>query len=128
MELLIKAAAISITVSILTLLLKKTSPEAAMLLLIAASCGVLFLAMELIGSLSDFIDLAAELSGLSPSVVAPVLKCVGIAVISRIASDLCKDAGALAIASSVELVGTAAALFVAMPLLQTLIRMIGDLI
>jgi len=128
MEIVIKAVVVGITAALVTLLLKKTNPEMAMLIVTAASTAILFLAIELIGSLKSFIEMAAELSGLSPGVISPVLKCVGIAVISRIGTDLCRDAGASAAASSVELAAAGAALFAAMPLLQTLIQMIGELI
>ena len=128
MEIVIKAVVVGITAALVTLLLKKTNPEMSMLIITAASAAILFLGIELIGSLKSFIDMAAEVSGLSPAAVSPVLKCVGIAVISRVGTDLCRDAGASAVASSVELAAAGAALFVAMPLLQTLIQMIGELL
>jgi len=76
----------------------------------------------------DFAEILGDTAGLSPTLLAPVLKTVGIGILTRLASDICKDAGQSAIASTVELAGTVAALYIALPLMQTVFQMIGGLL
>ena len=128
MDILIKSAVIGVVGAILALTVKKPSPETALVLTIAASAIVLGFALEFVAGITGIIDLATANTGLSPAVITPMLKCSGIGIITRLASDICADAGAGGIASSVELAGAAAALYVALPLLQTLLQMIGGLI
>lgn len=125
MELLIKAAVLGIVAALIALLLKKSNPEMALLLAIGAVAVILVMAVELVSGVKEMVQLTVELSGVSSAILSPVLKCVGIAIVTRIAADICKDAGQSSVSSSVELVGTAAALYVSMPLMKTLLQMIG---
>lgn len=125
MELLIKAAILGIAATLIALLLKKSNPEMALLLSIGAVAVILVVAVELASGVKEMTQLAVALSGVSSAILSPVLKCVGIAIVTRIAADICKDAGQSSVSSSVELVGTAAALYVSMPLMKTLLQMIG---
>ena len=63
----------------------------------------------------------------SAAYAAPILKCVGIAMAARLGSDVCRDAGQTAVASSLETCGAVCALYVSLPLLKALLRTIGAL-
>lgn len=128
MTILLKAAAIGITGAILCLLLKKTAPELGLMLSIAVSLLAAALAAELLGEIVELLALLQEETALSVSVVSPVLKCVAIGVVTRLAVDMCKDAGQGTVASAVELCGTACALTAALPLVRTLLQMIGEML
>jgi stage III sporulation protein AD len=127
MEILIKAAVLGVVGALTALLIKRSNPELSLVLVLGVAVVILGLGMELFSSVRELVDLAMETSGLSSAILAPVLKCVGIGVITKLATELCRDAGAGAVSSSVELAGAACALYVAMPLMKTLLRMIGEL-
>ena len=127
MSLLIKAAALALAGAVLGLLLRRDAPELALALSVAVSLLAAGLAVELCGELKQVAELAREQTGLSPAVVGPVLKCVGVGIVTRLAADLCKDAGQGAIASAVELCGAACAMVTAMPLIKSLLLMISEL-
>lgn len=127
MDLLIKAAVLGAVGALAALLIKRSNPELSLALTLAVSLLILGLAMELFSGVREVIDLAAKAAGLSEAILMPVLKCVGIGVITKLATELCKDAGQGAVASSVELVGAAGALYIALPLIKTLLQMIGEL-
>ena len=127
MTILIKAAALAIAGAVLSLLLKRNAPELALALSIAISILAAGLAMELVSQFREIIVLARDQTGLSPAIVSPVLKCVGVGIVTRLAADLCKDAGQGAIASAVELCGAACAMVTAMPLIRSLLQMISEL-
>ena len=128
MELVIKAAMLAIVTGLIALMIKKSNPEIALLLAIAAVISLLVMSAEMVSKVRDTVMSAVDISGISSAIIAPVLKCVGIGIISRIAADICKDAGQSSIASAVELVGTASALYISMPLMRSLLQMIGGLL
>lgn len=126
MTILMKAAAVAVAGAILTMLLKKSAPELGLALSIAVSLLAAGLGAGVLEELGEVMELAREQTGLSAAVVAPVYKCVGIGIVSRLCADICKDAGQGAVASAVELCGTVCALAAALPLIRSLLTMIGD--
>lgn len=128
MELVLKAAAISIIGAALGLVLKKNVPEISLLLAMAVSGAVLGLAAAVLKNIVDFAVKLTELTDMPSASVVAVMKAVGIGIITRFASDICKDSGQNAAASSVELAGTAAVLFTALPLMETVLEMIKSLL
>ena len=56
------------------------------------------------------------------------LKTVGIAIVTKIGSDLCRDAGESALAAALEFAGTVCALLTALPLLRAVLELIGELL
>ena len=127
MTALVQAAALGLVGAVLALLLKKSAPELALALSLAICVIAAGLAAGLFAQMKEIIDLAREQTGLSPAIVSPVFKCVGVGVVTRLAADLCKDAGQGAVASAVELCGTGCAIVTAMPLLRSLLQMIGEI-
>ena len=123
-----KAAAVAIAGAVLTMLLKKSAPELGLALSLAVSLLAAGLGAGLLEELSGVLELAREQTGLSGAVVGPVYKCVGIGVVTRLTGDICKDAGQGAVSSAVELCGTVCALSAALPLVRTLLQMIGDML
>ena len=69
----------------------------------------------------------AEQAGLSKSLTEPVVKVVLIAVLSRLAGQVCRDAGEGSAALCCELAGTFAALCAVLPLLRQVLSLIGEM-
>lgn len=128
MELLIKTAAAAVAASLVCLLLKKSNPELAIPLSAAVCAGAVLLLGGLLRPLMELLTRAAEMGGVSPAVLMPVIKSVGIGICSRVAADLCKDSGQGAMAQCVELAGTVCALYTALPLMESLLDMLETLI
>lgn len=127
MDIIVKAAAAGIVVSVIALLIKKSNPELSFLIGAAGVVVILFTAAQMLAEIKQLLDSAAELSELSPAIIRPVIKCVGIGIITKVASELCKDAGQGAAAATVELAGAASALCAALPLIKTLLSMVQGL-
>ena len=128
MDMVIKAAAIGISGAALALLLKKTMPEMAFLLSVATAVVILLMALNKYLGISEFMSELVSASGLSSAVVSPVVKTVGIGLITKLSSDVCKDAGQITAGTVVETAGTIAAVTVALPLMKTVFNMINSLI
>lgn len=122
-----KAAVIGAVGALIVLLLKRRSPELALLLTMSIGLFVMTLALGAASELMDVVSLAARTSGLSGAILTPVLKCVGIGILARAGADICRDAGQGSIASSVELAGAVCALYAALPLVRTLLQTIGEI-
>ncbi len=128
MTILLKAAVTGVAGAVMTLLLKRSAPELGLALSAALSLFGVALAMQLAAGLADILAMVREDTGLSPAVVGPVLKCVGIGIVTRLSADVCRDAGQSAAASAVELCGAACALVTASPLLRSLLTTIREFV
>ena len=127
MEYVVKSAVAAVAAAILSLVIKKNNPELALLLGLTAALLAVYYAIR---SLNPLVDLVRDLSGktnLAPELYIPVLKCLGIGVITQIGANLCRDAGQAAAATGVELCGTAAAMLCTMPLISSILNVIGRL-
>lgn len=127
MEIIIKAVVIGVVGTILTLIIKKTNPEISTVLTLAVCTVVVGMSMKVFSSVSEVLDLVELSSGFSSAYTAPVIKCVGIGIMARLGSDICKDSKQEAVATSVEICGAICALYVSLPLIKTMLRMIGEL-
>ena len=108
-------------------MVKKGSPEAALLLTLAAAVTVLLFLGGAVEELMAFLDELAQGSGVSQSLFVPLYKTVGIALVVKVGSGLCRDAGESALASVVETAGAVCALLVALPLLRAVLSLLLEL-
>ena len=128
MELIYKASALALLSAVVSLLLKKQNPEAALLLSVLTAVGILIAAMGLLNGLQELREQIGKILGGSEVLIAPIMKCLAIAIVTRIASELCRDSAQNAAAAAVELAGTVCAVSTVMPLLMSVLKMIGGLV
>jgi stage III sporulation protein AD len=124
MDILIRGAVIGIVASVIGLMIKKNSPEMALLLSVSAGVVILYFALSMLSGIKVFIQELADSAGLSPAILSPVLKNIGIAIAGKLTSDFCRDAGQAASAGAVELIAAAAAIYVSIPLMRTVLHML----
>lgn len=128
MDVIIKAAAVALITATGALLIKKTNPETAFLLGVIGAVIILGASAVMLAALKDTFDEIINETGLSAAIFTPLIKCTVIAITVKIVSSLSKDSGQNGIASSVEFLGAAAAIYTALPLLDTVLKTIGNLI
>ena len=124
METMLKVAGLCLATAATAVLLKRDEPVFSFLLALAAALlgGALLLT-----AVSDAVELGDELialTGLSPTLFTPLLKVTAAALITRVASALCADAGQSALARMAETAGALCALGCALPLLQAVLDLI----
>lgn len=112
-----KIAVICLVGIVLALLLQKNNPELAILLALAVCAGVLIFGLGHMKSVLAMLEQMAQAGGLSSDLLQPLLKTVGIALVSRTGAELCRDADQKAMASVVEAAGAFSAVVVSIPLL-----------
>lgn len=120
----LKAAALCAVCVLPVVLLRKQSPEQALLLTLAVAAVVLGWCMSLAAPLAEEIRELFQKAGVEAAYVAVLLKTVAAALITRFCADLCKDGGSQALASAVETAGAVAALAIAMPLLRAVVELL----
>ncbi len=121
---LLKLAALCAVCILPVVLLRKQTPEQALLLTIAilavAAARCVSLAMPLMDELRALFDRA----GIEPIYLSILLRTLAAALVTRLCADLCKDGGSQALASAVETAGAVAALAIAMPLLKAVVELL----
>ena len=123
---MVKIAAVAVAAALCAVVVKKNASELGLAL--AAGTVILGLSLGALEGVRELMDTLGDTAGLSPAILAPVLKTVGIAILTRIAAELCRDAKENGIAAFVETAGAASALFVALPLLRTVLSMVTGLL
>lgn len=127
MEEIIQVTGICVICALLAILLKKGTPEVALLLTLAAGVLVFLFLSGYLQQILDFLRQLAEESGVSEDLFVPLYKTVGIALVVRIGGNLCRDAGESALAAVIETAGSICALLVAMPLLKAVLSLLLEL-
>ena len=128
MESVVRLAAAAVAAALCAVVVKQHAREVGAVLALAAGALLLGAALGAIEEVRALADELVELIGLSPAVLAPVLKTVGIAILTRIAAELCRDAGEGGIAAAAETAGAAAAVLTALPLLRAVLSTITGLL
>lgn len=114
--------------AIMILLVKKYSPEYAIVVTIVASGTVLiflvFILKDVFLSVADIFDK----TGLDKGIFKLVLKALGLCYLSEFASDICRDFGQTSLAAKVELAGKISIVVLTFPLIRQILSAVTELI
>ena len=111
----VTAAAVCITAAIFSTLLKQYCREHALFCVLGACAAV-------------GIAAAAYLTPIVSQMQEILWKALGICYITGIAGDLCQDCGESALAKTVELWGRLSLVLLSLPLLETLLRTVTEVL
>ncbi|MCC8122052.1 MAG: stage III sporulation protein AD [Oscillospiraceae bacterium] len=128
MEEMLKVAAIAVAAAVCAVVVKKSTQELGLVLAVAAAIVICGFVLGALGQIRGVVDELTALAGISPAVIAPVLKTVGIAIITRVAAEICRDAKESGIAAMTEIAGAVLALLVALPLLRAVLSTVTGLL
>ena len=123
-----KVTALCLVGAVLAALLKKSSPELALLLALAACAAVLLALVRGVETVTAFVREVMQWGGVESALFAPLFKTVAIALIIRTGADLCRDAGEGAMASLVEMAGAFGAVVVSLPLFGAVWELLSGMI
>lgn len=125
---LTKLSALSVLAALMVLVVKKQSPELALVLSLCACALGACLVLEGVSPVLQLAQSLADRAGLEPALAAPLWKCLGLGLLTELSSGLCADAGQGALAKLVELGGGVLCLCVSLPLVQAVLALIEDLL
>ena len=123
-----KLAAVGVTAVVLSAVLKKNTPELALLLALAAGLWMLALTASGLGAVVELMNELAEQAGLSEVLLEPVVKTVALSILTRLTVEICRSAGEGGVAAFVETAGAVLALLAALPLIRAVAQMMGELL
>lgn len=124
METVVTLAGLCLASAVLASLLKKDTPALGLLLAAAATVVGGALALDAAAEALALTRELAALTGLSPALFLPLGKVVAVALVSRVASALCLDAGQSALARVMDTAGAFCALGCAAPLLRAVTELL----
>ena len=113
---------------VLSAVLKKNTPELALLLVLAAGLWMTFLAAAGLGAAVELMEELAEQAGLSEALLEPVVKTVALSILTRLTAEICRSAGEGGVAAFVETAGAALSLLAALPLVRAVAQLMGELL
>ncbi|MBO6229979.1 MAG: stage III sporulation protein AD [Ruminiclostridium sp.] len=119
---------IGITAAAAAALLRGIGSGTAMFVSLAASVVILYAVLTQISPLLGLINELAEEAGTDASYIAVLMKALAVCIITRLASECCRDSGEGAVAAKIELAGKAAVLLTAVPLFRAMLEIIKGLI
>lgn len=125
---MLRLSAAAVAAALCAVILRRRVPELAVVLALAAGGLLLGETVSALASVRGLADALARTAGLSPGIWKPVWKTVGIGVVTRLASAVCKDAGEGAIAAFLETAGAALALLAALPLVEAVFDTLSSLL
>ena len=128
MEAMAKLTAVGVTAVVLSAVLKRNTPELALLLTLAAGLWMLSLAAAGLGAAVRLMEELAQQAGLSEALLEPVVKTVALSILTKLTVEICRSAGESGVAASVETAGAVLALLVALPLVRAVAQLIGELL
>jgi len=128
MEAMAKLTAVGVTAVVLSAVLKKNTPELALLLALAAGLWMLSLVAGGLGAVVELMKELARQAGLSEALLEPVVKTVALSILTKLTVELCRSAGESGVAAFVETAGSVLALLVALPLVRAVAQLMGELL
>ena len=128
MDLMVKVAAGAIPAAVLGGVLRKNTPELALLLALAAGLWMVALVADGLGAVVALMEELTSLAGLSEELLEPVVKTVALSILTRLTAEVCKSAGEGGVAAFVETAGTVLALVVALPLVRAVVLMMTEML
>ena len=109
MDTLLQVAGLGLIAVLLGLVLKKGNGVLALLLTLAACAAMTVSIVRLAEPVVSFLSELRQLAGLEPALLQPLLRTVGIGLLTQLTASVCADAGESTVARLIELCGRSAA-------------------
>ena len=125
---LIGLVGIALIAAILSIILKKQTPEFSVAISIVAGIFLFSKVMTyLIHVVTNVKGLIAS-AGISSEYLQIIFKALGICFFTQFSADVCNDAGESALGTKIEFIGKVAVVLVALPLFEDILHVINNLL
>ncbi len=114
--------------AVIFILTQEKKKELAILLSLAATCMAALAALQYLEPVLDFLETLQTLGNLDSDLIRPLLKITGISILSEISSLICQDSGNASLGKGIQLLGTAAILWLSLPMLMALVEMLENIL
>ena len=120
--------AVGIMGAVLSITIKKQSPEVALLITITASVLIFLMVLPMITEAVGIINHIGGLADGQAAYVGLALRVVGVAYMAELGASVCKDAGESAIATKIDLAGRVIIMVMALPIVMDILNIITRLL
>lgn len=110
--------------ALLSLTLRKTRPEMALLVSLAAGICLLLTVVDNLQQIVGLMSSLAERAEISDSMLPLLLRIIGVAALCELGAQLCRDADEGGLASKIEMGGKLMVLAMAMPIAISLVDLV----
>lgn len=112
----------------LIMILKQYKPEFAFAVVISSGILIILLSVSFLSEIFEYIKELISISGIESEKFEILFRCMGICIVTKIASEACKDCGVESVSSKIDFAGKTVMLFVSLPLFSEIIEIIKRLI
>lgn len=119
---------LAITSTLLYITLKDLEPRISFLIVFITSIFIFLFVIEQIKLMVQFIETIARKAHIEPYYIQTIFKIIGIAYITEISANIVSDVGLSSLAAKIQLAGKIFILLLSLPILQTVIEMMIELI
>ena len=128
MEIYLKAIAAVLITVVLCLALEKQTRELSMLLMIFVCCMIIGVAATYLKPVFALFERLQSIGKLNGEMMRVLLKAVGIGLLAEITAMICSDSGNAALGKAIKLMATGVILCLSVPLFESLLELIGDIL
>ncbi len=123
-----RVAAAAVTAAVLGAVLRRHTPELALLLGLGAGLWILGFTVGALGTALELLRELTGMMGVEEELLRPVVKTVALSLITRLTAEVCRGAGESGVAAFVETAGTILALGVSLPMIRAVTMLMGELL
>ncbi len=125
---IVKVVAVGLITVIASIIVKQVKPEIAVLINIAGSVIIIVMVIQLLQNVfGNFMNIFDK-TGVSNSLFVPILKIIGIGYLCEFGANLCVDGGCNSIADKILFCGKISILIIALPVINSVIDVVLELI
>ena len=128
MEIFLRAAALAVVCTVLTVAVRKETKELGLLLSLAGCVLLVGLTWEFLTPVLEFLRRLTRLSGLSGELVGILLKITGVSLLGEAACSVCEDAGESTLGKITKFCTGTTVLYLSLPLFQGVLDLVEDLL
>ena len=125
---IVKIIAIAILTCIASLILKQVKPEFSMLINLIGGVIILLMVITYCESIFSVFNDLINKSGIDQGLFSVILKIIGIGYLVEFSAGICNDCGCSSIGDKVLLAGKVIILFLALPIINSIINIIMEIL
>ena len=123
-----KIVALGIAATILAVFLKNWRAEIAIQISLLTVALIFFAALPYLKTVLVMFEDISERCGIESQYISIILKTLGIACVTQIGAELCRDAGECAVASKIEFGGKVMIVTLSMPILYSFLEIVERIV
>ncbi len=124
MEDFTKVAVIALLTVLFLPVIKRHTAELGVVLSLAACVLIGLFLVNMARPVVAFFSELRAMTGLDRSLMEPLMKTLGVGLLSQLCAGVCSDAGESALAKLVELAGSVLSIYLALPLFRAVIELV----